>query len=320
MPAPVACASPSKCTEGGRLNIARTSGGVPEVQTLTSANEETFDPKREAAVRRLVLFEGSVRVLRENESDKTDELWQGEAFDPTRPSAPAVAIYFRIGSAHALVAELVCGCLAHQLNLPAPEVFVLEIPSGSLQQSILVKSDQSAVCVATRDLGGETFHQFLNGNGNAAIHLLRQWPELGKVVAFDEWTANIDRNLDNIIYAATTLHIIDHADAFGGSIIREMVPLTNLTKLPMVNKLSGILNELNANARDAILRNLHTWLGDTVTNIDIDSVVNRARTREWNSDEQDLELIEFLRQRLPLTHSLLCQQLGQPQLPLKVAK
>ena len=299
------------------MDIDRTSGGAPEIQTLTSANEDSFDPKL-GAVRRLVLFEGATRVLRATESDKTDELWQGEAYDPTRPSDPAVAIYFRIGSAQALVAELVCGCMAHQLGLPAPEVFILTIPSGLLQPSSLVKADQMAVCVATRDLGGETFYQFLNDNEDAAMHLLRQWPELGKVAAFDEWTANIDRNLGNIIYATTTLHIIDHADAFGGS-IRDVLPLAALTDLKMMNKLSGILNALNAKARDAILKDLHSWLGDTVTGIDVGSVVTRAGTSEWNNDEQDVELIDFLSQRLPLTHSLLCQQLGHPQLPLKAA-
>ena len=43
----------------------------------------------------------------------------------------------------------------------------------------------------------------------------RYWPDLPKVVAFDEWLANPDRNMGNLIYVAQTLHIIDHAEAFG---------------------------------------------------------------------------------------------------------
>lgn len=299
------------------MDIDRTISDTPEVPKLTSANDDAFTPQL-GLVRQLVLFEGATRVIRANEAEKADELWQGEAFDPARASDPAVAIYFRIGSAQALVAELVCGCMAQQLGLPAPEVFVLAVPSGLLVASTLVKPDQSAVCVATRDLGGETFSQFLNDNEGAALQLLRQWPELGKVAAFDEWTANVDRNLGNIIYAATSLHIIDHAEAFGGS-VRELVPLAGLTGLKMINKLSGVLNALNASSRDAILKDLHTWLGATAAEVDIGSVVTRARISQWSTDEQNLELVDFLRQRLPLTHSLLCQQLGHPQLPLKAA-
>ncbi len=299
------------------MDTDRTSGGTPEIPALTSANEDTFAPATgPEPVRKLLLHEGATRVERANEHEKSDELWQGDAHDPERPEEGAIPIYFRIGSAQALVAELICGCMAHELGLPSPEVFVLSIPSGTLKTSKLAPPDKPWVCVATRDLGGETFNQLLNDNANAAIDLLRQWPELGKVAAFDEWTANIDRNMGNIIYSATTLHIIDHAEAFGGG-IRDMMPLHRMTGMALQNKLSGVLGKLGAQSRNAILQDLHAWLGSTAITLDLGSVVKRAGTDEWNSPEQDMELIDFLRQRLPLTHSLLCKQLGLPQLPLQ---
>lgn len=297
------------------MDSDRTNGGAPEVAALTCANEDTFEPTW-GPVRRLLLYEGATRVIRASETDKTDELWQGDAYDPARPGDTAIPIYFRIGTTQALAAELVCGCLAQQLNLPAPEVFVLSVPKGSLSGSKLVRRGQGTICVATRDLGGETFNQFLNANADAAVCLLRNWPELGKVIAFDEWTANIDRNLDNIIYSAETLHIIDHAEAFGGQ-VRLVMELGKLTTMHIVNKLAGVLNQLNAKARNAILNDLHAWLGDMVTGMDVGSAVTRACTSEWHSPAQDAELIDFLQQRLPITHALLCQQLGHPQLTLK---
>ena len=267
-------------------------------------------------MRQLLLYEGATRVMRANESDKTDELWQGDAHDPSRPGEAAIPIYLRIAATQANAAELVCGCLAQQLGLPAPEVFWLWAPKGTLAGSKLVRHNQGALCVATRDLGGETFNQFLNANTDAAVRLLRNWPELGKVIAFDEWTANIDRNLDNIIYAAEALHIIDHAEAFGGQ-IRAVMELGALTNMHIVNKLAGVLNQLNAKARNAILADLHTWLAGTVSDIEVRSVVARACGSQWHTPAQDAELVDFLCQRLPQTHALLCQQLGHPQLILK---
>lgn len=299
------------------MDTDRASGSTPEVPKLTSANDDAFAPPP-GQVRRLVLFEGPTRVTRSNEAEKDDELWQGEGYDTERPADPAVPIYFRIGPAPALVAELVCGCMAHQLGLPAPEVFVLDIPSGLLGGSAMVKPNQAAVCVATRDLGGETFSQFLNANENAAIHLLREWPELGKVAAFDEWTVNLDRNLGNIIYCAASLYIIDHADAFGRN-VRELVSLAKMVEMNLINKLSGVLNVLNAGSRDAILKDLHSWLSTTVAAVDINTVITHARISHWCTDAQSAELVDFLRKRLPITHFLLCQQLGHPQLPLKAA-
>ncbi|WP_313074936.1 HipA family kinase [Melaminivora sp.] len=297
------------------MDAHRTDGGAPAVAALTSANEAVFAPPPRL-VRRLVLNEGATRVMRASEEHKSDELWQGDAYDDAQPEGAPVPVYFRIGEPRVLVAELVCGCMAHRLGLPAPEVFVLSIPEGALHGSSRVPKGQGAVCVATHDLGGETFGQFLDANADAAVKLLRDWPDLGRVIAFDEWTANIDRNLDNIIYSLATLHIIDHAEAFGGA-CQEVLPLAQLASLQLPNKLIGLLGALRAKSCHAILAELHTWLGETAACLDVHEVITHAQTRQWQEPEKDGELVDFLRQRLPITHALLCQQLGHPQLALK---
>lgn len=252
------------------------------------------------------------------ERAKPDELWQGDAFDPQRPNEPAIPVYVRLGSGGALVAELVCGCMARALGLPAPEVFIVRVHPGTLPRSRLAGAQADTLCVATRDLGGHTFTQLLNEDDDAAVHLLHQWADLGKVSAFDEWTANPDRNMGNLIYAAQALYIIDHADAFGGQ-GRTLYPLAELTEQMFSNKLADLLNVFDLGKRDKLLREIQQWIATTASQLDLLHIVDQAGTAPWNTPGQDEELVDFLKQRLTVTHSLLCQRLGHPQLGLKTA-
>lgn len=297
------------------MDTDRAAGEANENTQLTCANDDAFELSF-APVRWLDLNKGAVRVKRGQERSKPDELWLGDALDPQRPDEPAIPVYVRLGTGGALVAELVCGCLARALGLPVPEVFVVLIRAGTLPRSKLADPKNDTLCVATRDLGGATFTQLLNSDDDAAVHLLQHWPELGKVVAFDEWTANPDRNTGNLIYAAQTLHIIDHADAFGGR-GRELYPLADLTEQAFTNKLGELLNFFDTSKRDKLLRDIHQWLQATAVQLDLPYVIECARTKPWNTPRQDGELVDFLKQRLTVTHSLLCQRLGHPQLSLQ---
>jgi hypothetical protein len=303
-----------KAALGERLDTTRTSGEDAERSNRNSANDNEFTPIF-SPVRWLELNKGASRVKRSKERLKSDELWQGDAFDPLRPEDPAVPVYLRLGSGTSLVAELVCGCIARRLGLPAPEVFVVTVKPGTLQRSGLTKKRESSLCVATRDLGGATFTQLLNDDDDAAVQLLHQWTELNKVAAFDEWTANPDRNMGNLIYAAQALYIIDHADAFGGN-SRTLYELAEMTEQMFSNKLADLLNVFDLDKRSKMLEEIENWITATAVQLDLTSAVDHAGTRPWSNVDQDKELIDFLQQRLTVTHSLLCNRLGHPQLSL----
>lgn len=294
----------------------RTDGQAPALP-ITSANESVFFRSFEP-VRQLVLDEGASLVHRDGLDYKEDELWIGDAFDPLTPDAAAIPVYVRLGKAGALVAELVCGCLARAMQLPAPEVFLISIPAGHLPDSKLASTKGPTLCVGTRDIGGNSFTQLLHRNGNAAIPLLRQWPDLHKVVAFDEWLANPDRNTGNLIYVAQTLHIIDHAEAFGGS-SRELFPLAELTDTSFTNLLADMFTTFPPESRSELLDKVQTWILESANSLNVQAVVTSALTSLWNTPEQDNELVNFIKARLTITHSLLCLRLGHPQLSLQAS-
>lgn len=297
------------------MDTDRSTGQKAETSLLSCANDDKFASIFEP-VRWLELNSGATRVKRFKERSKQDELWHGDAFDPQRPDDPAIAVYLRLGGAGALVAELVCGCMARALGLPAPEVFIVSVRRRSLRGSGFAKKDGDTLCVATRDLGGDTFTQLLNDDDDAAALLLRDWADLNKVAAFDEWTANPDRNMGNLIYAAQTVYIIDHAEAFGGQ-DQTVEELKELTQQMFSNRLADLLNVFDPAKRSAMLEEIAQWVASIAAQLDLSKIVASARTFPWSSASHDRELVDFLTQRLPVTHSLLCHRLGHPQLGLK---
>ena len=264
----------------------------------------------------LILDAGATRVKRPKERTKRDELWQGNGYDPTKPDEPAVPLYIRLGEGGALVAELMCGRLARELQLPTPDVFLVAAPAGRLPRSKYVHSEGMTLCVGTLDIGGKTFSQLLAEDPDAAMPLLRDWPELGRVAAFDEWLANPDRNTGNLIYVAQTLHIIDHAEAFGGG-SRELFPLSELTDAAFTNVLGEMVERaFDLDRKHGLLAQTLQWLSAVASHIDIGQVVATTRMEHWLSPAAKDELLNFIKARLAITHALLCNRLGHPQLKL----
>ena len=253
--------------------------------------------------------------MRNGEPAKRDELWRGEVFDQAAPNAPPIQIYLRVCKALPLVAELLCGVIARHLGLPAPEVFVVLVETGALPRSKLLQPTQRHLCVGTRDVGGTTFSQLINEDSDYAKGMLRAWQHLLPVTVLDEWLANPDRNMGNILYAAQALHIIDHAEAFGGS-ARGLFPLAELTHDALTNKLAQLLPTRTPGERQSLLDQARQWLTFTAGTLKIADAVASAGIQRWQTSDQEAELVNFITTRLTITHHLLCSRLGHPQLNL----
>lgn len=292
------------------MGIDRTTGAAfhPEI-TDAAANEGNF---KASPVRALVLDKGASRVERQHEAFKADELWLGSAYDPSQPAATAVPVYVRITRPAPIVAELLCSVIARALGLPAPEPFVVLVAPEALPKSPLAQAAGLHLTVATRDLGGSTFAQLLREDSHFAQALISKWHHLLPVAVLDEWLANDDRNMGNIIYIAQTLYIIDHAEAFGGS-HRALFPLVDITHDTFTNKLAGLLDG-DASQRQSWLNKAKEWLTFTAGGLDMQAALSVAQITRWQSDEEEAELLHFITTRLSVTHHLLCNRLGHPQL------
>ncbi|MDR6453922.1 HipA family kinase [Variovorax paradoxus] len=277
-----------------------------------SANDSAFDllPK---PVKVLALNKGAEQVRRNREESKGDELWLATAYDEEDPSTDDVSIYLRIANPMPVVAELLCAVLGRSLGLPVPEPYLVKIDAGALPSSRLLTIDRPALAFASRDVGGTSFSQLLRSGSPGAQAMLMKWEHLIPVATFDEWMANRDRNLSNIIFMSNVLWIIDHAEAFHGS-ARGLFGLPELVGESASNILADMLVKLNAAACAAHLESAQTWLTSMAARVSIPDAAACADIEQWQTPEQQAELIDFIAQRLSLTHALLCNRLGHPQL------
>jgi hypothetical protein len=121
-----------------------------------------------------------------------------------------IKVIFKLIPDEEFAAELFCGLLATELNLPAPEPLILFDPAtGNMLFGSADMEYPNALRAFNIDKNNpdESLVKFLT-------HAINAWPKAKEVTVFDEWIHNKDRNLENLLFAgAEEFAIIDHGKA-----------------------------------------------------------------------------------------------------------
>lgn len=284
-----------------------------------AANDAAYQVRLEP-VRVLRLNAGAERVPRHRERFKPDELWTGTAYGLGSDDAD-IPVYFRVCSRASVAAELACSVIGRALGLPIPEPFAVIVDKGVLPKSKRLDQRAPAQYVfGCLNVGGRDFAQLLNEDSDFALEMILRWKDLVPVTTFDEWLANTDRNLGNILFVARSLWLIDHADAFGGA-QRNLYPLRELSVQSFENKLATFIeHQFDVGARRKHLDEARGWLAARASTINAAQAIDAASLAMWLTEGQQTELVDFITERLTITHSLLCTRLGHPQLWLSHPK
>ena len=108
---------------------------------------------------------------------------------------------------HQLVREVLCNLLAQMVGLPVPTPCVLDI-----RESELWDGEESFV-FATSYEGHSDLLQRARLSPTVVSRLVR-WPNFLEMIAFDEWIANEDRTLSNLLFAGgREFLLIDHGES-----------------------------------------------------------------------------------------------------------
>ncbi|MGM9482910.1 HipA family kinase [Roseateles sp. NT4] len=270
-----------------------------------------------APVRVLRLNRGAIRVKRRNASRRSDELWVGTGYSEVG-SDDDVPLYIRIGAARHIVAELVCSVIGRAIGLPVPEPLIVRIRKGDLPSSrLLDQQAEETLAFASASVGGDSCAQLLREDSEHALRLVMTWRHLLPTTAFDEWMANPDRNLGNIVFAAQNLWLIDHAQALGGK-AADVSSLKSLQQKAFPNVLAQLIEVgFPLATRAGHLKQVQRWLNDSTLALDLEDALAATGVRRWHTKRERTQLLEFVRNRLLITHSLLCSRLGHPQLNLQ---
>ena len=119
--------------------------------------------------------------------------------------------YVKIVPPHEVAAESVCAVAGRALGIPIPRPIIVWADHDSLPE--VVPAGRTIITFACEDAGHPSFKRRIQ---NSAIHkALKKCPHSPAVGAFDEWTANWDRNTGNILYdGGVDFYFIDHGKAF----------------------------------------------------------------------------------------------------------
>lgn len=109
----------------------------------------------------------------------------------------------RLGDVREILVEIVCATIARELRLPVPEPLLVLVPEylGGPQ-----------LAFGSAAIGQPNVAAFLATSEQTAVaNRLRAWEHLLPAACFDEWIANYDRHLGNLLYNGDgDFWLIDH--------------------------------------------------------------------------------------------------------------
>lgn len=120
-----------------------------------------------------------------------------------------LSCFFKIVSKRELLVESVCSLMARHLNLPTPEPYLVIMREGVCP----IEGNPSIPAFGTVDAKAPSFRQYVTGSklkDSEIKQRLMKWRDFASTAAFDEFIANGDRHIGNLLYDGKNFSFIDH--------------------------------------------------------------------------------------------------------------
>lgn len=106
----------------------------------------------------------------------------------------------------AIAAELFVAMLARDVALPVPEPILVFDPAGRSLMAGSIDMEYPNLCAAFPNLDAAN-----DSDLDKLCTKIKDWQDHPLAAAFDEWIANVDRNIKNLLWDGNTFILIDHA-------------------------------------------------------------------------------------------------------------
>lgn len=110
------------------------------------------------------------------------------------------------GSFGAIAAELFVAMLARDIALTVPEPILVFDPAGDRLMAGSIDMEYPNLCAAFPDLDVS-----IASDLDKLCTKIKEWQYHHLAAAFDEWIANVDRNIKNLLWDGIGFILIDHA-------------------------------------------------------------------------------------------------------------
>ena len=227
-------------------------------------------------------------------------IWRCTVFVEDRPADDFVKLI----PPYQIVREVLCALIAQEVGLPVLRPGVVLLNDAPFQTS-------ERVAYGTLATPEQSLLRSMHDDSVLRSQLSR-WPHLPLAIAFDEWIANSDRTVRNLLFrGASDFVLIDHGEAIpNGMPVGGAVP-NLLARLAYADVNRDELRLAVGRVQDAAV---------AFDRIDMVSIQNASLAGNWDLDGMLSECCRFLTDRLAHLNDLIAQSLGvgQRNLPLRL--
>lgn len=225
-------------------------------------------------------------------------------------TSPAVEVtaYAKALDTIPFLVEILCAQLALELNIPVPEPIIAFNEKGDRALFASLKVDYPDL---SRRLTIANDQVVQNTANEAVFKKISQWSDIEIASVFDEWIANEDRNIGNILFdGKDIIYLIDHNLAMRPH-FSPITPLSNNTLLNI--KLLFNHDELSRQRIKNKISAISSNLDDTLPEKLIDQI--RSDLNLIKSSELDI-MLKFLQTRLNVLGKITTNKVPVNQLSL----
>lgn len=199
--------------------------------------------------------------------------------------------------------ECVCAILGRALNLPMPRPLIIRI-APDLMETL---PTSYPLAFGSQDAGYPSFRRAFDLDQEEAIKRLKQFSKVLDVGVFDEWIANWDRNIGNILYdGGSEFLFIDHGLALSDELSPDQPAERNQV-------LSTVVSGVSEFERFKINREIKTDILPTYQDISFIMLSDKTKASFYLSENEIIRVIEFLQARLTSITRLIALRLQLAQ-------
>lgn len=201
-----------------------------------------------------------------------------------------------------LYIECVCAILGRYLGLPILKPLVVKLTNDSFSN---IPEGNYELAFGSEDANYPSFRR--HAHSEEAMLKLKEFAKTLDVALFDEWIANWDRNIGNILYdGGNEFSFIDHENAIGEEIEFKEGAHSN----QIVDVIYSVKSEFE---KYKVNRQVQTSLIPQYQELPFSILSEKTYAGSYLRDDEVLRVIDFLENRASLLHDLFSKRLKLQQ-------
>ncbi len=206
-----------------------------------------------------------------------------------------------------LYIECVCAILGRSLGLPIPKPLIVKLTADSFPQ---IPEGQYQLAFGSEDANYPSFRR--HAQNEEAIIKLEKFSKTLDIGLFDEWIANWDRNVGNILYdGGNEFSFIDHENAVDPNLKFDESAHSN----QIVDVIFSVKSEFD---KYKLNREVKTALLPQYNEVPFSIISEKTYAGSYLTDNEVLTVINFLEHRANLLDGLFSKRLKLQQQEMAV--